>query len=149
MAIPIPIIGNLIDNVFGFFTMSKTAKIKRRELKDTAKISAQRRDQELTQAKHNAKVDRIKRADNAETSYDRIAQENARETYIDEILIIWVLTIVTLMFIPDMQPYVIKGFKALDEHVPVWFQLVFVGCFISKLGLRFLFKGRTLFGKGV
>jgi hypothetical protein len=117
-------------------------QIKKQENKE----NKSRRTHELEEAKHTAKVDRLKRNDNTEMDYDRIAQENAKVSIVDELMITWVLTIVTLLFIPATSEDALAGFKAL-EQVPTWFQLIVVGGFISKLGLRFLFSGRTLFGK--
>lgn len=112
------------------------------------KADKARRKDELEDAKHLAQVERVKRGDITERDYDQIAQENARNSLMDEIMIVWVLMIVTLLFIPATAPYAIAGFAALNS-VPLWFQLIVVGGFISKLGLRFLFSGRSLFGKVV
>lgn len=141
----IPIIGKLIDTVVGLFAMDQESKNIIKQQRAQALIDKDRRKHELQAAIEQAAIDRTKRKDDTEANYDLIAQENARNSSIDEIMIFWVLCIVSLMFIPNMQPYVISGFGALDKHVPLWFQLVFVGGFISKLGLRFLFTGRTLF----
>jgi len=103
---------------------------------------------EISMAKHNARVDKIKRGDAAETNYDLLALQNAASSCIDEIMILWTLGIVTLLFIPATTDVAAQGFVALG-NAPTWFQLVFVGGFISKLGLRFLFNGRALFGKKV
>lgn len=124
----IPIIGKLIDGVSNYMT-------KRQEIKDN-KI---RREHELAEARHKAEVDRITRADNAEQNYDLIAQENAKNSYADEVLMFWTLTVVTALFFESTQEPVIRGFIALKEHTPWWFQLAFVGIFIAKFGLRFLF----------
>ncbi len=132
------LIGPIVNSVGGYFTARQTAKAAKALRKD-----------ELAAAKHNAQVQRIERGDVAEASYDRIAQENARSSYIDELMIIWVFVIVTLLFIPATAPYAVAGFKTLSTQVPIFFQTVFVGAFISKLGLRFLFSGRSLFGKVV
>ncbi len=78
--------------------------------------------------------------------YDRVAQENAKNSIADDLMIIWVLGIVTLLFIPEYSELAKKGFTSLGE-VPIWFQLIVIGGFISKLGLRFLFSGRSLLGK--
>ncbi len=120
-------------------------KIKGQENKE----NKSRRLHEFEEAKHLAKVDRIKRGDVAEMDYDRLAQENAKNSIIDEIMIAWVLVLVTLLFIPATAPYAITGFTVLSAETPVFFQTIFVGIFVSKLGLRFLFSGRTLFGKTV
>lgn len=116
--------------------------------KQINKESKQRRADELEEAKHSAKVEKVKRGDITERDYDLAAMNNAKESIMDEVMITWVLCIVTLLFIPATAPYALAGFTALAQ-VPTWFQLIVVGGFISKLGLRFLFTGRQLFGGNV
>lgn len=117
-------------------------QIKKQEHKE----NGARRTHELREAKHTAQVDRVKRGDKAEMDYDRVAQENARNSIVDELMIVWVLGIVTLLFIPDYATTAKDGFKALSE-VPMWFQFVVLGGFISKLGLRFMFAKSAKFSK--
>jgi len=145
----IPIIGSLINGVINYFTLSKTAKNKIQLIKEQAKIDDVKRDQELKQSEHNAKVKRLAQNDSVEANYDLTALKQSSLTFIDEFMILWVFTIISLLFIPSLQHYAIDGFIAMQKYVPVWFQVVFVGSFISKLGLRFLFSKRTLFGKVV
>lgn len=127
----------LVSTIGGYFKDKQKNKADKSKRKD-----------ELTQAKHEASVERIKRGDKAEADYDRIAQQAKKNTMMDEILILWTLVIVTLLFIPATAPIATAGFVALGT-APVWFQLIFIGCYISTLGLRFLFSGRTLLGKVV
>lgn len=112
------------------------------------KAAKQERKDKLEQIKFEVKAERIRQGDKTEADYDIMVLQQSVSTIIDEVMIIWVLVIVSCLFIPPLAPYAQAGFDAL-ELVPLWFQLVFVGCFISKLGLRFLFSGRTLFGKTV
>lgn len=133
----IPIIGNLVNKVGDYFNNKQEIKAK-----------AQERADKLLDAQHDAQVERIKRGDNATTDYDLLVLKQAEKTWIDEVMIIWVLAVVTALFIPALAPFAVAGFAALSG-VPLWFQTVFVGAFISKLGLRFLFSGRSLFGKKV
>jgi hypothetical protein len=125
----------IVDVVGGYFKEKQRNKA----------VKTQRKD-ELTSAKHSAYVARVKRGDVAEADYDRIAQENARNSVADELMITWVLTIVTLLFIPATAQYATAGFKSLAE-VPLWFQLVVLGGFISKFGLRFMFAKTDKFTK--
>lgn len=127
----------LIDGVAAFFN-------KRQEI---AAKSEERAD-ELKLAMHKASVERVERGDVTESDYDMEVLRNSKTTIIDEVMIMWVLAVVTCLFVPTLAPYAIAGFASL-AGVPLWFQLVFVGCFIAKLGLRFLFSGRTLFGAKV
>lgn len=114
------------------------------------KIKANKTEYEfkLEEAKFKAKAAMIERGDIIESDYDKIVLEQSKNTLADELMIVWILGLITTLFIPDLAPYAKEGFNNLAE-VPVYIQLVFVGAFISKLGLRFLFTGRTLFGKVV
>lgn len=133
----IPFLSTIFEGIVDIFKNRQEIKAKQQEREDT-----------LEQVKFEAEVERIKRGDMIEADYDLKAQDNAQHSVIDEIMILWVLAVVTCLFIPPLAPYAISGFAAL-AGVPVWFQTVFVGCFIAKLGLRFLFSGRTLFGQNV
>lgn len=133
----IPILTPIINAVGSYF-----------ENRQNIKADEKKREDELVMAQHQAKVERIKRGDTVEADYDLAVLEASKHSFIDEAMIIWVLAVVTCLFIPALAPYAIAGFAALQQ-VPLWFQTVFVGCFIAKLGLRFLFSGRTLFGKKV
>lgn len=133
----LPFISTIFEGIVDIFKNRQEIKAKQQEREDT-----------LEQVKFEAEVERIKRGDQIEADYDLKAQDNAQHSVIDEVMILWVLAVVTCLFIPALAPYAISGFAAL-AGVPVWFQTVFVGCFIAKLGLRFLFSGRTLFGKNV
>lgn len=123
-------LGSIVEGVGNYFT-------------DKQKFKA-----ELKLAKHTAKVDQIKRGDKAETDYDLQVLQNAATSIIDELMILWILGVVSMLFYAPTAPIALAGFVALSK-IPVFFQLIFVGAFISKLGLRFLFTGRQLFGKKV
>lgn len=133
----IPVISEAVKAVGSYFN-------KRQEVK----AQASERVAELEMARHLSKVEAVKRGDTTESDYDLLVLKQAQNTWIDEVMILWVLAIVTCLFIPALAPYAVAGFTALSG-VPLWFQTVFVGCFIAKLGLRFLFSGRTLFGSKV
>lgn len=133
----IPIISSIIDGVVDIFKSRQEIKAKQREREDG-----------LEQAKFEADVEKIKRGDQVEADYDLKAQENAQHSIIDEVMILWLMGLVTCLFIPALAPYAVAGFTTMGM-IPDWVQVLFVGCYISKLGLRFLFSGRKLFGKEV
>lgn len=141
----ISLIGGLFSGVINYFTMDKKDRNAIKATKVANAAAQALRSDELDQAKHSAAVSRITNTDKTIADYDLIAQENARHSIVDDILVFWVIGVVSLMFVPDMQPYMIKGFDALNK-APVWFQTLIVGSFISKLGLRFLFSPRKLLG---
>lgn len=127
----------LFSSISDYFTTKQEIKAKQTEYQF-----------KIEEAKFKAQAARIERGDLIESDYDKIVLEQAKTSLADELMIIWILGLVTTLFIPDLAPYAKEGFKNLEE-VPVYIQLVFVGAFISKLGLRFLFSGRTLFGKSI
>ena len=127
----------LISSIGSYFTTKQQIKANKTEYEF-----------KLEEAKYKAQVARIERGDLVESDYDKIVLEQAKTSLADEIMIIWILGLITTLFIPDLAPYAKEGFSNLED-VPIYIQLVFVGAFISKLGLRFLFSGRTLFGKAV
>ena len=112
------------------------------------KAKKEQRKDELAQAKHQAQVERIKDKHKATTDYDLQVLENSKTTVMDEVLIFWVMALVSMCFFPVTAAWASAGFATLAT-LPLWFQLIVVGSFISKLGLRFLFTGRSLFGKVV
>lgn len=102
------------------------------------------RKDELIMAKHQAQVARIANGDKVEADYDKTALQNMATTFKDEFLMIWTVGVVTCLFIPTLQETALAGFVALAT-VPIWFQVAFVGLYISTFGLRFL-SGK-MFGK--
>jgi hypothetical protein len=127
----------IVTGIGNYATKKQEISAKKEERKD-----------ELTQAIHEAAVEKAKRGDKTVEDYDLQVLKNAASTSMDEIMIGWMLIIVTLLFVPATAPIAAAGFIALAE-VPIWFQLIVVGSFISKIGFRFIFTGRTLFGKTI
>jgi hypothetical protein len=135
----------IVSQAIGYFALSKEGKIDAKKIKAQSVAKKQERDDELESARHAAKIKKMARDDKTESDYDLMALENARTSIMDEVMITYILVIVAMIFIPSTQQTVIDGFKALTEHTPVWFSTIFVGAFISKLGLRFMFgKGNIL-----
>lgn len=137
MAWQIPIIDSLVKGIGSYFTERQRIKSDEKTRKD-----------EILLAKQTAKLEQIKRGDIVEADYDNLVLEASKSTIIDEVMVIWVLGVMTCLFIPELAPYAIQGFANL-ALVPTWFSLLVIGCFIAKLGLRFLFSGRTIFSRKI
>jgi hypothetical protein len=76
------------------------------------------------------------RVTQGEIDYNSLAQQGMAASLKDEFLTIWITTMVTLHFYPPMQPYLERGWKALDTMAPDWFGYCFVGMFVAVFGLK-------------
>jgi hypothetical protein len=88
------------------------------------------------QKKHEAKMAHLGRVTQGEIDYNSLAQQGMAASLKDEFLTIWITTMVTLHFYPPMQPYLERGWKALDTMAPDWFGYCFVGMFVAVFGLK-------------
>lgn len=126
---------DLISNVAGSYqARKKVAEEKAAEI-EKAKI-------DIKLAKLRSKAEQVRSEQNNANNYDLQVLKNRNNSYMDEIMIGFVLVLVIINFIPYFQPYLKTGWESLNS-APMWFQFVVVGCFVSTLGLRsilFLFK---------
>jgi hypothetical protein len=102
----------------------------------TAKVEAKIR---LEEAKVDAKITREQKDADASNDIDLIAVKNQRFTWTDEFFKVTFLLPFICMFIPPLQPYVISGFIAFDEHTPDWYKYILYAIAISELGMRRMF----------
>lgn len=63
----------------------------------------------------------LKNASQQQGDWERIMAENSGQSWKDEWLTILFSIPLILAFIPDMVPYVMQGFEAL-EQMPTWYQ---------------------------
>lgn len=102
----------------------------------------------IATAEGNLKIARFtaqaRRLDNQEANdsdYDQTVLNNRRETLMDELIIVVFLGLFICHFIPDMQPYMAGGWKAMGyKGAPWYFEFVIVGIAVSTLGLMRLFR---------
>jgi uncharacterized ion transporter superfamily protein YfcC len=98
--------------------------------RETAKVESQLRIEEATS---NAIIHRVQTADDNDFLLDIRAQENKKTSFIDELLIIYWLSIVTMHFIPATQPYMFDGWDAI-EKAPMWFQIGIIIIMVTTMG---------------
>lgn len=97
---------------------------------------------DLKKARITADINRTINQDNSDTDYDQKVLDNRRYTFMDEFLILWCISLVTMHFIPATAIYMGKGWDALAKS-PWWFQFTMLGIMISTLGLMRLFRMYT------
>jgi hypothetical protein len=93
-----------------------TAIVQGWQQRKTAQVQA---DIELKKAETEARIARLKTAQDAEIEWDQTALETAG--WKDELLLIVFLIPVVMCFVPGWDGYVHKGFEALAK-TPDWFQ---------------------------
>jgi hypothetical protein len=88
------------------------------------------------QKKHEAKMAHLGRIAQGEANYNELAQQGMAASVKDEILTIWMITMMSLNFYPPAQPYMEEGWKFLQASAPDWFAYCFVGMFVAVFGLK-------------
>lgn len=123
--------------LLGIFTAISNAWSSRQERKTRiaeAKTKAEEK-------KYEAEGNRAMKEAESEQTWDIVALKGSQESWKDELItILWFAPFV-MLFIPDLQPYAIEGFKALSG-VPYGYWLVLFGIVAQAFGLRWLFQKR-------
>ncbi|MCF2826909.1 MULTISPECIES: hypothetical protein [unclassified Pseudoalteromonas] len=92
-------------------------------------------------AQFNAKARRCEQAEQNDSDYDLLVLKNRDKTFMDEVIILFFLTLFICHFIPKMQPFMAAGWKAMGyTGAPWYFEFVIVGIAVSTLGLMRLFR---------
>lgn len=97
---------------------------------ETFKIKS---DLELKSAMNQAIVNRIQQADNNDFLLDLKAQENRKSSFMDEILQLYWIVIITMHFIPFTQPYMLEGWEVLSQ-APDWFTIGIIIIMVTTMG---------------
>tara|TARA_R110001632_G_scaffold55327_1_gene135493 strand:+ start:52 stop:426 length:375 start_codon:yes stop_codon:yes gene_type:complete len=97
---------------------------------DTKKAKAE---QKVTEIK--AKTELLNKQIKGEIDYDLEAIKGSKDSWKDEAWTILFIIIISMCFIPPLQPYVERGFYALSI-TPSWFQYAMYGAIASSFGLR-------------
>lgn len=84
----------------------------------------------------------------AEIGLETTAMENTRYSWKDEYVLLWMTGVVTGYFIPWTQPYVIAGFEAMRDTMPVWFQWAFGTVLFVSVGITQIKRFAPLVGRG-
>lgn len=127
----IPIIGNIIDKVGDYFIEGKK--------QDGLKIENEKviieQNHELNIKKLDVATELAKQGIQVEASWDARAQQDMKYSWKDEWFVILFSIPLIMAFIPSMQPYVLEGFKTLDQ-TPEWYMLLVSGIVCATFGLR-------------
>lgn len=95
---------------------------------------------QVAKAKINLKVSNINaratKSKNAMT-YDMQVLKNRNRTIMDEVLMLWALSLVTAHFVPGLQRHMALGWGAMGYATPPWWlDFIIFGMFVSTLGLK-------------
>lgn len=104
--------------------------------KNMAAESEQRKiesDLQLKEATNNALIQRVQTADDYDFALDLKAMENRKDSKMDDFLIAFWVVVISLHFVPAMQPYMLGGWDALSR-APTWFQIGVVIIMITTMG---------------
>ncbi len=96
------------------------------------------RDHEARMKKIDVAFELAKQGQQIEADWDTNAQEQMKHSWKDEWYVLLFSIPLVLVFIPDMQPYIIKGFEALNK-TPEWYRWMVMGIVASTFGLRWMF----------
>lgn len=91
--------------------------------------------------KYEAQGKRAMKEAESEQTWDLTALKASQNSWKDELITVLWFTPFVMLFIPDLQPYAVKGFEALAE-VPYGYWLVLFGIVAQAFGLRWLFQKR-------
>lgn len=90
-------------------------------------------------AKFNAKAKRLEKQEDNDFNYDQQVLENDANSVFPEIVKLYFIVIFSLHFIPQMQPYMAKGWEAV-RAAPWYFEFIMIGLVVSTFGLMRLFR---------
>ncbi|NOX41459.1 MAG: hypothetical protein GXP05_13420 [Alphaproteobacteria bacterium] len=96
------------------FVSLGTAGIEASKSKALAKI-------DLETAKLTAKADAVKLAAQSEAGWEVLALADARNSWKDEFWTLLLAAPLLAAFVPDLQPYIARGFAVIDT-VPDWYK---------------------------
>ena len=92
-------------------------------------------------AKAEAEAEVMKVAATHEAGWEKVMAEASKDSWKDEAWTVLFIAIIAMCFIPPLQPYVERGFGALDK-TPDWFQWAMYASIAASFGLRSLTKLR-------
>ena len=95
-------------------------------------------DLELKRMNAEALIEAAKNGQKIEADWDKRVQEQMRNTWKDEVLMLVFVVPFVCCFIPEAQPYIERGFTFLDAHTPTWYVVILLGIVAATFGLRWL-----------
>ena len=136
---------SLLTSIFSFFTnpIADLTGGYRERKRIASEMAAQIATAEcnLRLAKFKAEENRLISTENNDTDYDMQVLKNRKNTYMDEIIITFFLTLFAMHFLPSTQPIMLQGWVAMGyKGAPWYFEFIIVGIAVSTLGLMRLFR---------
>ena len=120
-------------------TLTAEAKQARATLKVEQRFELDKLDHQAKVAAATVKLRMAEQGQQQDHDLDRIAMDNMKNSYADEIVRAIFYAPVVLAFIPKFEPYVKSGFAAIAE-MPPWYMAIVIGITVQLFGLRGLFK---------
>jgi len=96
---------------------------------------------EIAEAKHTARLEIEAKKATADIDWDQIMARASASSWKDELLTIWAVVVLTLVFLPWTQEWALAGLRGL-EAAPEWFQILIITVFAASFGVRDLIKSR-------
>ena len=96
---------------------------------------------EIAEAKHTARLEIEAKKATADIDWDQIMARASANSWKDELLTIWAVVVLTLVFLPWTQEWALSGLRGL-EAAPEWFQILIITVFAASFGVRDLIKNR-------
>ena len=97
--------------------------------------------QEISEAKHTVRMEIEAKKATADIDWDTLQAKNSASSWKDELLTIWAVGVLTLVFLPWTQEWALAGLHGL-EAAPEWFQILIITVFAASFGVRDLIKNR-------
>ena len=89
----------------------------------------------VAKAKAEAEAEVMKVAATHEAGWEKIMAQSSNDSWKDEAWTVLFIIIIAMCFIPPLQPYVERGFAAL-ETTPQWFQWAMYASIAASFGIR-------------
>jgi len=96
---------------------------------------------EIAEAKHTARLEIEAKKATADIDWDQIMARASANSWKDELLTIWAVVVLTLVFLPWTQEWALSGLRGL-EAAPEWFQILIITVFAASFGVRDLIRNR-------
>jgi uncharacterized membrane protein len=132
----------LVGGAFGIIKEPVVEWQKRKTVKLKARMEVEKLLAEAEIEKARAKVEMAKNNQLIEADWDARAQEQAKFSFKDEILMLVLFSPVGILFVSAFMPEgfqirIIEGVNALDQF-PTWYVVLLIGITASVFGLRWL-----------
>ena len=120
-----------IGGIVNYFSDSQEIK----KAKEDGKIAVLKADANQKIAVSEAKIAMAKSEQTNNYDLDKIAMQNMKNSYKDEIVLFVFLAPMVASFFPDYAPQVKAGFDAISE-MPDWYMYLIVGMVVVIYGMR-------------